>query len=379
MPPPPATSTDLSQAQGSIGLARAPDANADPRRHRRRLVFAVLAASLPVALLSALWIGPMDLTLQEILGVIGARLGLTEGTGLSSVASLVVWEIRLPRALLALVVGAGLAMAGAAMQGVFRNPLADPGIIGVATGGAVGGIVMIVLGSRLAAAADLEWFQLYLVPVGAMLGAIAITWLIYRLSLQRGQVDLVAMLLVGIAMNALGNAVIGLMIFIATDEELRTLTFWTLGSLGRASWELILPALLFILPALVLLPRFARALNALLLSEEDAQHLGVDVARSKRRLIVVAAAVVGATVALCGVIGFIALVAPHMIRVVLGPDHRYLFPASALCGALLLLVADLIARTIVAPAELPVGILTALIGAPVFLWLLLQRRRGLWT
>lgn len=347
----------------------------DPRLRWRPLLLLVLVLMVPVACLLSLIIGPMDLSLRHVASVALVKVGLEPLVTVSHVQEVVIWDIRLSRVVLGLLVGAGLAVAGAAMQGVFRNPLADPGIIGVSSGGAIGAILMIVLGGRLVATQAPGWFALYAVPLAAMAGAVAMTALIYRLSLTRGQVDLTSMLLVGIAINSLGGAVIGLMTFLADDEELRTLTFWGLGSLGRANWTLLLPGAVFILLPLLLIPRYGRGLNALLLGEADAQHLGIDVRRIKRHLIVLAASVVGATVALCGAIGFIALVAPHIVRTAIGPDHRFLFPASALLGAALLLLADLGARTLVAPAELPIGILTALLGAPVFLFILVQRQR----
>lgn len=346
----------------------------DPRLRWRPVLFLALVVLVPLASILSLGIGPMELSAGQVVSVFLGKVGLPPLSELTRVQEVVVWDIRLSRVLLALLVGAGLALAGAAMQGVFRNPLADPGIIGVSSGGAIGAILMIVLGGRFLTPQLPGWFALYAVPIAAMAGAVAMTALIYRLSLSRGQVDLTSMLLVGIAVNTLGGAVIGLMTFLATDEELRTLTFWGLGSLGRANWQLLLPGVLFIVVPVVFIPRHARALNALLLGEADAQHLGVDVTRLKRQLIVLAASAVGATVALCGAIGFIALVAPHIIRTAIGPDHRYLFPASALLGASLLLFADLGARTLVAPAELPIGILTALLGAPVFLFILIQRQ-----
>jgi iron complex transport system permease protein len=348
---------------------------ADPRSRRRVWILGGLLILLPFSMLLSLMLGPMDLEAVTVAGIIAGKLGLGNLAGYGLGEIVVVWDIRLSRALLAVLVGGGLAMAGATMQGVFRNPLADPGIIGVSGGGAIGAILMIVLGGRILPPGFFEAFGLYAVPVAAMAGAVAMTFLIYRLSLSRGQVDLVSMLLVGIAINALGGALIGLMTFISTDEELRTMTFWGLGSLGRANWSLILPGLLFILPPLLLLPRYANALNALLLGEADARHLGIHVRRVKTLLIALSASIVGATVALCGTIGFIALVAPHMVRSAIGPDHRFLIPASGLWGAALLLLADLGARTLAAPAELPIGILTALLGAPVFLFLLLQRKR----
>ncbi len=348
------------------------------RRRLRVIVLWILLGALIFAGLFSLTVGPMDLSLGKVSRVLAENAGITGGSGTVTAAeNVVVRDIRLARVLLAVFAGAGLAMSGAAMQGVFRNPLADPGIIGVSGGGAIGAIVMIVFGSRALPAVWSGTLALYAVPVSAMAGAIAMTWLIYRLSIRGGQIDLTSMLLVGIAINALGGAFIGLVSFVATAEELQSLTFWGLGSLARASWKLLAPAALFVVAPLFFFPRFSRSLNALALGEEDASHLGVDVRRVKRNLIALSAAVVGATVALCGGIGFIALVSPHIVRSAIGADNRFLLPASGLLGALLLLGADMAARTIAAPAELPIGVLTALFGAPVFLSLIVKRNRSL--
>lgn len=343
-------------------------------RLARRPLLLGLALLFPLLSLFSMTVGPMDIGVSDVVAIILSKIGVATSGSFTLAQEIVVWDIRLTRILLAALVGAGLAMAGAAMQGVFRNPLADPGIIGVSGGGAIGAIAMIVVGGHLFATGGSTIFALFAVPVAAMLGAVCMTILIYRLSIRNGRVDVVSMLLVGIAINALGGAFTGLMTFIADDEQLRTMTFWGLGSVGRANWSLLLPALIFILPPLFLLPRFARALNALLLGDEDATHLGIDIKKVKRRIIFLAASLVGATVALCGAIGFIALVAPHIIRTAIGPDHRYLMAGSALLGGLLLLSADMVSRTVVAPAELPIGILTALLGAPVFLFLLMKQR-----
>ncbi|MDR0535613.1 MAG: iron ABC transporter permease [Puniceicoccales bacterium] len=346
----------------------------------RITAFVALAGGITFFALLSLTIGPMDMPFVKVCNILLERLlpaGVVTNGAVGS-EGVVIWDIRLARTTLALLAGGGLAMAGAAMQGVFRNPLADPGIIGVSGGGAIGAVTAIVLGSRILPGDFTARYAAWITPVAAMAGAISMTVLIYHLSLRRRHVDLVSMLLVGIAINALGGAFIGLVsAFVATAEELQTVTFWTLGSLGRATWDLILPAALFLAPPLLLLPRYARPLNALALGEEDAALLGVDVPRVKRALIALAAALVGTTVALCGMIGFIPLVAPHIVRAAAGGDHRFLLPASALVGAALLLAADMAARTVVAPAELPLGIVTSLFGAPVFLSLIWKRNRAL--
>ena len=287
----------------------------------------------------------------------------------------VVLDLRLPRVALGILAGAALAMAGTALQGLFRNPLADPALIGVSGGAALGAVLVIVLGgAALGLPGNLP--GAFALPLAAMAGGVAVTFLIYHLAKIEGRTQVALMLLTGLAFNALAGAGIGLLVYLATDEQLRAFMFWSLGSLSRAGWTQIGAATLFIIPSLILLPRFARPLNALALGEAEAHHLGVPVQQLKRRLILLTALMVGASVATCGTIGFVGLIAPHLIRLLFGPDHRLLLPASALLGAALLLAADIAARFGAAGfEELPIGVVTALVGAPLFLALLLRARR----
>ncbi|MBY6210270.1 FecCD family ABC transporter permease [Microbulbifer agarilyticus] len=299
--------------------------------------------------------------------------------------ALVLGEIRLPRLLLGLIVGGTLGMCGAVLQGMFRNPLAEPGIIGVSSGAAVGAGTVLVFGSVLAgtlgaldtfgswAGALFEQVQWFLLPAFASAGAILATWLVYVLG-DRGR-SVVMMLLAGIAVSALAGAVLGMFAYVATDTALRDMTMWQLGSLAGASWTSVLVTGCIFIASSVLLWLRAGDLNALLLGESEARHLGVDVHGLKRQIIVLNGIAVGAVVSVSGIIGFVGLVVPHIVRLLRGPDHRFLIPYSALLGGLLLTVADTIARSVFAPAELPVGILTAIIGAPFFLFLLWQQRR----
>jgi len=277
-------------------------------------------------------------------------------------------SIRLPRVALAMVVGAALAVSGAAMQGLFRNPLADPGLIGISTSAALAVAITIVLAGPIGG-----MLGLYSLSIAAFVGALFSCFVIFRLAKLSGRFSVTYMLLTGIAVNALCAAGIGYLTFLSTDEQIRTLTFWTLGSLGGALWPAVIVIGTIVFPAVLLLIRHARELNLLLLGENEAAYLGVDEERLKRRVIVCAALAVGASISVSGIIGFIGLVVPHLIRLSLGPDHRLLMPACGLLGAALLLVADTVARTVVAPAEMPVGILTSLIGGPFFLWLLVRQ------
>ncbi len=279
----------------------------------------------------------------------------------------VLFFIRIPRVLLAAFVGAALAVSGAAMQGLFRNPLADPGLIGISSGAALAVAVVIVLAGPLTGA-----LGLYSLSVAAFAGGLATCLLIFRFAQLTGTFSVTYMLLAGIAINALAGAGVGFLTYLSDDQQLRSLTFWTMGSLGGALWLAVGVAATIILPTLFFLIRNARKLNILLLGEHEARHLGVDSERLKRVIIVCTALSVGAAVAVSGIIGFIGLVVPHLMRLTIGPDHRLLLPASALFGAFLLLVADTFARTVVSPAEMPVGILTSLIGGPFFLWLLIR-------
>ena len=282
---------------------------------------------------------------------------------------LVFVNIRLPRLLLGVAAGAGLGLAGALMQGLFRNPLADPGLIGVSSGAALAAASFIVMGNL--------WFPDLPRALGswtlvsmAFMGGLVVTFLIYALAQSQGGTRMGLMLLAGIAVNALAGAGLGYLSFLATDEQLRNLQFWLLGSLGGARWSAVV-----LVGAVVTLAcgaglTLARPLNAIALGEAQAVLLGVDVERTKRWAIWVCALAVGAVTATTGMIGFVGLIAPHWVRMVAGPDHRIVLPGSALLGAALVLAADAVARTAVKPAELPLGVLTAFIGVPMFLFML---------
>ncbi|MGF1777663.1 iron ABC transporter permease [Vibrio nomapromontoriensis] len=297
----------------------------------------------------------------------------TRSNGLAPHIPLVVNDIRLPRTLLCLVVGAILAICGTVMQGLFSNPLAEPGIIGVSAGASLGGAIAIVCFSTLGTQFP-ELMNLAVVPVFAFLGGALTTVLVYKLGSGKFGTSVTIMLLAGVAISALAGAGIGFLNFVADDQMLRDLSLWSMGSLAGATWEKISLATLTLLVLIILFSKKAMALNALLLGESEAMHLGIAVQRLKRQLILLTAVGVGVTVSVSGPIGFIGLVIPHLGRMLIGPDHRTLLPVSALLGALLMTGADMIARVVVAPAELPVGIVTAIIGAPFFLYLLFQQK-----
>ena len=337
-----------------------------------RARFVALGLLLALALWLSLALGPVSLPLADTLRAALRLLGLPlAGEGLAQ-TELILGQIRLPRTLLGLLVGAVLALCGVAMQGLFRNPLADPGLIGVSSGAALGAAIAIVGGAALGGLPPA--FAPYLLSACAFAGGLVVTSLVYRLGRRDGETHVATMLLAGIALTALAGAAIGLFTYLADDATLRTLTFWNLGSLNGASYPRLWPLLLVTAAVALWLPRRAKALNALLLGESEARHLGFAVERIKAELVFCTALGGGAAVAAAGMIGFIGLVVPHLVRLLVGPDHRVLLPASALAGASLLLLADLAARLVLAPAELPIGIVTALIGAPFFLYLLLRGR-----
>lgn len=280
-----------------------------------------------------------------------------------------IWlTIRLPRVLLALVIGGSLALAGCVMQGLFRNPLADPGLLGISSGAACAVALWVVLPVTLPAL-----LMLYAPMLAAFLGALATTGVIFILSQQRDG-SLSRLLLVGIAINALCGAAVGMLSWVSNDAQLRQLSLWGMGSLGTAQWSTLLAVTSLMLPTVLFIWRLAPTLNLLQLGEEDAHYLGVDVRRVQCILLLCSALLVAAAVAVCGVIGFIGLVIPHLMRMWLGSDHRAVIPGSVLAGACLLLIADTLARTAVSPAEMPVGLLTSILGAPWFLWLIFRQR-----
>jgi iron complex transport system permease protein len=340
------------------------------RRLPRRVVLVSGLVLLAAVFLAASARGAYALTPGQLLDIVfGAFRAGTDSTLTTSTDQLVFLNIRLPRLLLGVMAGAALGLTGALMQGLFRNPLADPGLIGVSGGAALAAAVTITLGAA--------WFGdmpralgSWTLVLTAFLGGLIVTALIYLLAQSEGGTRVGLMLLGGVAINALAGAGLGYLSFIATDEQLRSLQFWLLGSLGGARWSAVTLVTGIVVLAGAVGLTLARELNALAMGEAQATLLGVDVERTKRRVILVTALAVGAVTATTGIIGFIGLVAPHCVRLIAGPDHRGVLPGSALLGAVLVLAADAAARTLAQPAELPLGVLTATVGVPFFLVLL---------
>ncbi len=348
-------------------------AAAMPFNRQPRFAIVVLIAGLIVASLFSFRFGAVPISTAELIGIAGSAVGI-HSDSVSNQHTAVFWMLRLPRVLEGILIGACLGISGAVMQGLFRNPLADPGIMGVSSGAALGAVGMIVLAGFISTSA---WFGLWGVPLAAFIGGLIITLGVMRLSTVEGRTSIAVMLLAGIALNALCGAGVGAITFIANDAQLRSITFWSLGSLGLVTWpQIALAAPLILVPLSAMLFQW-RVLNAMALGEAEAEHLGFSVERLKNALVIGCAIMVGVAVALAGMIGFIGLVAPHLVRLWIGPDHRWLLPCATLMGSILLVAADLIARVAIIPAELPIGIVTALLGAPFFLWLLRREARRL--
>ncbi len=309
------------------------------------------------------------------LGTGAVSIGLADliGGRLSSTEYQILMDIRLPRILLNITVGAGVATSGAAIQGLFRNPLADPALIGVSSGAALFAAAFLVVGYQSDTLRDLGLLQVG-VSGSAFAGGLLTTFLV--LMVGRSSSSISNMLLAGIAINAVALSGVGLFSFVSSDSQLRSVAFWALGSFSAADWEMVAVSAL-ILPFLFLIFLESKKLNAITLGDQEASHLGVFVPGLRRRVIVYAAIIVGIGVSLVGVISFVGLVVPHLIRLSLGSNHVTLIPGSALLGAILVMLADGISRTMFAPAELPVGILTAIVGGPFFIYLIVNQKERL--
>ncbi|MFD3804658.1 iron chelate uptake ABC transporter family permease subunit [Streptomyces sp. NPDC058611] len=356
----PAAAGPVAPGPGTPAAAR------KPRRRKALLLTAALVAALVVLALVSAGIGAYRIPLGGVLASVQHRAGLG-GAPLDRVGESVLWNVRLPRVVLALLVGAGLGCAGALMQGVFGNPLAEPGVIGISAGAAVGAVAAIGLG--------LSFFGNWTITVCAFVAGLITVSAVYLLSRNGGKTEVVTLILTGIAVNAFAGALIGLFVFFADSGQVNQITFWQLGSLAQATWPKVLAVLPCALAGLIVAPFYARRLDLLALGERPARHLGIDVERLRLALVLVVALLTAAAVAVAGVITFIGLLVPHLLRMANGPGHRFLVPGSALAGAVVLVAGDLAARTIAQPAELPLGVLTALIGSPFFFWLLRRTRR----
>lgn len=330
---------------------------------RTKLVAILLGVLFVMTFMATVALGPVSLGLGELLSALSSRFSRAELDADQALNAAVVWDLRLARGVTAIIVGASLATCGAAMQGLFGNPLADPGIVGVSSGASLGAIAVIVL--------QISAFGIWTLPVGAFVAGVGTTFLIYALARPgREGADSSRLLLVGIAVNAIGGAFAGYLTYLATAEQLQTLTFWSMGSLSSARWLTVGITILPAIAGIWLLMMWARPLDLLALGERQARHLGVDVKALRRKLIFVTALLVAAAVSFNGTIGFVGLVVPHIFRLLIGPGHRRLIPFSAVGGGMLVMLADLAARTLDPPNEVPIGVIMGSLGGPFFLWMI---------
>lgn len=362
----------MRMSRGAADPGATMSAKKDWSRRPGFALWATLSLSVVAALIAS-GLGAMPLHLADIAAPIDHLW--QEGTPNLTGSAHVLWQIRLPRIVFALLVGAALAMSGTLSQALFRNPLADAGLLGITGGAACATALFIVLFSGLASAPLPIAWRPYALPGVAFVGALSVCLALERLARWLAPGSIAVLLLTGIAINAVATAVIGFATYVATDEQLRSLSFWTLGSVAGANWLTVMVLCVILFMAVVLVRPLLQQLNALALGESVAAHVGVDVQRLRLKTIVLIALVGGVTVAWCGLIGFLGLVAPHLARSWIGPDQRRLLPVAMALGGWLLLGADTFARTLAMPAEIPVGVFTAFIGGPVFVVMLRQTAR----
>ncbi len=337
-------------------------------------VYIVLTILLICSSALSLSVGAMNIPVGEVGQALLQLAGRSSAPGADELYAGVIRLVRLPRLIMGILVGAALGIGGASIQAIFRNPLAEPGLIGISAGASLAAAAIIAFETLLFATLG-EFFGHYLLALGAFAGAAVAAWLVYRISLLNGRPHIATMLLAGIAINALAGALTGLISYLSDEQQLRSITFWMLGSLGGASWEAVYTLAPFVVAGLILLPMYSKPLNTFALGEQEARQLGQRPDRVKIRVIVLATLAVGAAVSVAGIIGFVGLLVPHAVRMLGGHDNRFVLPASALAGAVTLTVADLLARTIAAPSEIPIGVVTALLGTPLFLYILIRDKK----
>ena len=338
---------------------------------RQKTILGILTLAMLLVGAVSLGMGAYYISVQRVVVLVLAKISSFAPVDADQLQSDVLFVIRMPRVLLGLLVGAALGISGAAIQGVFRNPLAEPGLIGISSGASLFAVMIIALETWVFSSLA-TWMGYYLLAVGAFIGAGFAALFVYRIAVKDGRPSVTTMLLAGIAINAFAGALTGLMTYMSTEQQLRTITFWMLGSLGGATWESLSAIVPFILIPLVVLPFFGKALNAFALGEIEADLLGMQTDKVKKWVVILSTLAVGASVAVSGVIGFVGLVVPHTVRLMGGADYRYVLIGSMLMGGVVLTLADVISRVLVAPIELPIGVITALLGTPVFLYILVK-------
>ena len=345
----------------------------------KKLFFLLLFLLLLTVITVSFVYGPVKISILQIIDILLNKLGINysiSDNSFTKMQSMVLLNIRLPRILLAILVGVGLGTSGAILQGLFRNPLVDPGFIGVSSGAAVGAMIAIMFSNFFTTFIS-ENLISFMLPILAIIGSFVTTLMVYILSRVHNKTNIMAMLLSGIAINALSGALIGIFVSISSDSQLRSFTFWTLGGLDNADWFIVLLTGIVIVISLFFIFKIRSQLDIFMLGDAEAAHLGVDVEFLKKKIILISSLMVGISVSFCGMIGFIGLITPHLVRMLIGPNHQYLIPASALLGSLLLATSDIISKSIISPAQLPIGVVTSCIGAPFFIWLIYNQKKRL--
>ncbi len=340
-----------------------------------RYYYVALALLLVVLLVISAATGAYEISYRQIGSYLGDLFGMSPSEPIDRLRQSVFFQIRLPRVLLGALVGCALSVSGAMMQALFRNPIVEPGLIGTSSGAALGASIIFVLGKSLTGLSDTVIGAIIL-PFFAFVGALAATAIVYRFAAAPGRVSVATMLLAGIAINAMAAGGTGILSYIARDPQARSITFWSLGTFSGADWNACAVVGAVTIPAVLVALRASKGLNALLLGETDALNVGVDVERLKSGVLLLNTLIVAVATSMVGVIAFVGLVVPHLLRLIRSSDNRFLTIGSALLGASLMVAADMIARVAIAPAELPIGIITAFVGAPVFLWILRSMRNS---
>lgn len=340
----------------------------------KKTLYTCLTLGLLIVVVFSLGLGAMKIPVLDVLTILANKIGIIDFTVKDDLAENVLLYVRLPRIVLGILVGAALGISGAAVQGIFRNPLAEPGLIGISAGASLFAVLVIAMESLLIVSLS-ELLGFYLLAFCAFAGAGFAAMLVYQFSKTDGKPNVATMLLAGIAINALAGALTGLLTYTADEQQLRTITFWMLGSLGGANWNMIMSITPFILIPVFVLPIYGKGLNLFAIGEHQAEQIGMNPGKIKNRVVILSTLAVGACVSVTGIIGFVGLLVPHIIRLIGGADHRLVLPASALLGALVLTVSDMLARVVVAPVELPIGVITALLGAPIFLYILYKDKK----
>ena len=343
---------------------------------KNTIIFLIGLFLLAIISLVSTTIGPVKISILQIIDILFESININTNLSSSEISQAfktVVIDIRLPRILMGIIVGIALGISGAILQGLFRNPLIDPGFIGVSSGAAIGAMFVIMFSQLIAI--ENNFYVQFLLPVFAMSGGLSTTILVYKMSQMSGKTNIMAMLLSGIAVNAFSGSIIGFLVYRASDMELRSFTFWTLGSLDNSNWLIVSIAVVSILIPIIISIKLRKKLDIFMLGDAEAGYLGLNIEKLKKRIIFISALMVGVTVAFCGMIGFIGLVTPHLVRLIMGPSHKTLIFGSAILGAIILILADFISRIIIAPAQLPIGIITSALGAPFFLWLIVSQKQ----